>query len=180
MRKMDFQLQQWPGDGLLQGIEVSGSISRQAGRLALDYYISGPLEDIVIPGPEPIPERKIGLWENTCLEFFLTESGQPRYWEFNLSPSGAWNVFRFENYRQGLFEEEVFSRLPFQARQEAQGRFHLALDFTLGRIIRTDKNLEVAISAVIKTTSGRQSFWALSHPASGADFHHRSGFLLRL
>lgn len=180
MKKIIFALQQHPSADLLPGIKIGGSISRRAGILAIDYHISGPLGEIEIPAPEIRPGRKIGLWENTCLEFFIAEKTLPDYWEFNLSPSGEWNVFRFKQYRQGLYEEEAFSQLPFEIRQEAFKAFHLNLEFDFGTVIRADRELEVAISAVIKTRSGQETLWALTHPESGPDFHHRSGFILRL
>ena len=49
--------------------------------------------------PFPVfPRRRDRLWEETCLELFLGEEGSERYWEFNLSPAGHWNVYRFEFY----------------------------------------------------------------------------------
>ncbi len=36
-----------------------------------------------------------------------------KYWEFNLSPAGDWNVYRFTDYRQGMEEETAISSLPF-------------------------------------------------------------------
>jgi hypothetical protein len=179
MEKIDFTLKPWPGADL-RGTEIGGSITRKAGTLALGYRISGPLRDIEIPSPVIRPGRRIGLWENTCLEFFIAEPVLPRYWEFNLSPSGEWNVFRFERYRQGLYEETAFTELPFEVRRESSEAFHLHLEFDVSRIIQAHRGLEVAVSAVIQMKSGLETLWALTHPESGADFHHRSGFIIRL
>ena len=63
--------------------------------------------------PADMPARRDRLWEETCFEFFLAVKNSPRYWEFNLSPAGHWNVYRFADYRQGMQEEPAFASLPF-------------------------------------------------------------------
>jgi len=179
MEKIKVHLKPWP-DPNLPAIEITGTVERRVDILSMEYYISGSLMDLEIPVPNNSPERRIALWEHTCLEFFIGEPGLSRYWEFNLSPSGDWNVFRFEEYRQGLFEEMAFSELPLYVVQETSKNFLLKLEWDLERIFGPGKVLEMAVTAVIKTKSGRETMWALSHPGSSPDFHHRKGFLIRL
>jgi hypothetical protein len=38
----------------------------------------------------------------------------------------------------------------------------------------------LGVSAVIEETSGRKSYWALTHTPGKADFHHADGFSLTL
>lgn len=180
MKTIPFTLQLFPGAEPPSEWNVTGAIARKAESLAIDYRISGSLSEIEIPEKSIQPNRRIGLWENTCLEFFIAQPGDSRYWEFNLSPSGDWNVFRFEHYRQGLYEETAFDRLPFQVHQESPQDFHLHLAFNLDAILPPEREAEVAISAVIKTKSGFEFLYALTHPESAADFHHRSGFIIHL
>jgi hypothetical protein len=179
MEKIKFHLRPWP-DPNLPAIEITGTIGRRDDILAMGYRVSGSLTALEIPAFKNSPERRIGLWEHTCLEFFIGEPGLPAYWEFNLAPSGDWNVFRFEEYRQGLFEEMAFSEIPLEVAQESSKNFYLKLEWDLDRIFKPGKVLEMAVTAVIKTKSGRESLWALSHPESAPDFHHRKGFLIRL
>jgi hypothetical protein len=40
--------------------------------------------------------------------------------------------------------------------------------------------LEVGVSAVLQSSSGELSYWAVAHPGSEPDFHHREGFCLKL
>jgi hypothetical protein len=174
-----FTLQPFPGTGPLPGLEITGHIIRQANTLAIGFVLFDPLKELEIPEPADLPARKIGLWEKTCFEFFIAERNAPRYWEFNLSPSGDWNVYRFEAYRQGLYEEMAFSTLPFSALRQSDS-LQLILEFDLGLIIPADKALEVAISVVIKTKGGEESFWALTHPGSKPDFHWRKSFIVKL
>src|SRR4030042_7193941 len=46
--------------------------------------------------------------------------GSERYWEFNLSPAGHWNVYRFASYRKEMREEPAFASLPFRVRTEPE------------------------------------------------------------
>jgi hypothetical protein len=36
--------------------------------------------------------------------------------------------------------------------------------------------MEIGLTAVIETTDGQFSYWALHHPTERPDFHHRGGF----
>ena len=126
--------------------------------------------------------RKNGLWEETCFEFFLGVKGSERYWEFNLSPSGHWNVYRFKSYRQGMQEEPAFTSLPFSV-QLYSNSLLLSLGLGLDKIIpqeQVSEVLQVALSAVIKTRDGKTTYWALTHPGPQADFHRRDGFIIEL
>jgi hypothetical protein len=178
MKTQSFTLQPFPGLEL-PSVEISGALTRQGGFLAIRYLLQGDLIDVEVPAPSDPAARRIGLWEKTCLEFFLARVDSPGYWEFNLSPSGDWNVYRFEVYRQGLFEEPVFTALPFSVRRQP-ARLELDLEFDLGPIIPAGQDLEAAVSAVIKSREGGETFWALTHPAQVPDFHHRDGFILKL
>jgi hypothetical protein len=86
--------------------------------LALQYSLAGKSADIFLPSPSAHPGRKDELWQTTCFEFFLAAKDQPGYWEFNLAPSGNWNVYRMDAYRGiGFREETSIQRLPFEVRK---------------------------------------------------------------
>jgi hypothetical protein len=158
---------------------ITASLARRAHELAIGYELTGQLGKLVIPGPAELPSRRHGLWEETCFEFFLGIKDSPRYWEFNLSPAGPWNVYRFAGYRQGMVEETAFASLPLRLRRRPDS---LRLDLELGidRIVGADQPLEVGIAAVIKLAGGGLTYWALTHPGPQADFHRRDGFLAKL
>lgn len=59
--------------------------------LWLWFRISG-VQELLCPPRAPRPQRCDDLWQHTCLEAFVAESGHEGYWEFNLAPSGHWNV----------------------------------------------------------------------------------------
>ena len=120
------------------------------------------------------------LWKATCFEFFLAVKGQPGYWEFNMSSSGDWNVYRMDAYRRVSFREEsAISQLLFESGKRSDG-YSLDVSVSLDSIIERGAELQVAITAVIQTLDGDETYWALTHPAPYADFHLRESFILEL
>ncbi len=172
-----FSLKPFREEGTGSDLKITGSIGRRANLLSVGCALTGNLSELAIPATEESPRRKDRLWEETCLEFFLGVKDSERYWEFNLSPSGDWNVYRFTSCREGMREEPAFASLPFAIRREPEA-LGLSLDLDIGKIIPARKDMEIAVAAVIKTVKGGTSHWALVHPGPRPDFHRRDGFLL--
>jgi hypothetical protein len=160
-------------------MEITGGIGRRSDLLFLRLSLHADLSELDLPAPEASPARKDRLWEGTCLELFLGVPDSGRYWEFNLSPSGDWNVYRFESCREGMREEPAYSTLPFDVRTEP-GILLLSLDLDIGKIVPAANPVEAAACAVVKTVQGKTSHWALFHPGPRPDFHRREGFRLIL
>ena len=164
----------------IPNISITGDISLQNNIITLDYLLAGKIEEILLPAKSIMPNRQDGLWNMTCFEFFLAIKEQPQYWEFNMSPAGDWNVFHMVAYRRiGFREETSIQRLPFEVWYEA-GTFHLKVLLDLHPILQPNQSLEFGITAVIQTTDRSETYWALSHPATAADFHLRESFILGL
>ena len=174
-----FSLKPFSGEETVSRMRITGSIGRRADALSVRWALTGKLSELAIPAAEESPGRKDLLWEETCLEFFLGAKGSERYWEFNLSPSGDWNVYRFTSFRKGMREEPAIASLPLVVRRSAEA-FALSLDLDIGKIVPARKDIEIAVGAVVKTVKGGTSHWALVHPGSRPDFHRRDGFLLGL
>ena len=174
-----FSLVPFPFEGDVPGIRIEGSIGREADRLSVRWDILGKLSDLSLPARGTFPARKDRLWEETCFELFLGPAGSERYWEFNLSPSGNWNVYRFESVRTGMEIEPGFSAMPFDVLVEPDA-LRLSLDADIGKLAAAGESLEAGIAAVIKTKKGGTSHWALAHPGSRPEFHRREGFQLTL
>ena len=179
MTSLGFSLKPLPSAYIMPHLKITGYISRRSGTLAVSYELSGPLAKIVIPAPSDMPSRKNDLWKETCFEFFIAAKNSEQYREFNLSPSGHWNVYRFESYRKGVREEPAFSSLPFSVKREKDS-LQLSLELDIGKIMPPDQILKAAVSAVIKYADGKIVFWALTHPGQKADFHRRDGFIIEL
>jgi hypothetical protein len=158
-------------------LEINGSIARNNHQLSISYQLLGDLAKIVIPATVDLPVRKHELWEETCFEFFLGIKNSTRYWEFNLSPAGHWNVYRFDDYRQGMQEEMAVTSLPFSVQSQSEALL-LVLKLDLDKFVSADTLLEVAITTVIKSQEGNISYWALTHPGTQADFHRRDSFII--
>jgi hypothetical protein len=163
----------------LPSVTITGSVARHGSTLAIRYELHGELTELDIPAPTGQPGRRHGLWEETCFEFFLSLQDSAAYWEFNLSPAGPWNVYRFQAYRQGMAEETAFTALPLEL-QKRGNALVLDLELNMAKIVPANQALQVGISAVIKLSDGRRSYWALTHPGPQADFHRRDGFILSL
>jgi len=179
MTKYSFSLIPFPAPNLPQ-ISITGEISLKDNIVHLHYSLSGKIENILLPPTIANPTRKDELWKATCFEFFLAIKNQPQYWEFNLSPSGDWNVYYMDAYRRvGFREETAIQRLPFEVWNE-EGEFHLNARVDLHPILPPDQFLEFGITAILQTIDTNETYWALAHPAPAADFHLRESFILGL
>ena len=177
MNSHSFSLKPFSSVGL--PITIKGSIGRLSNRFTIGYSLTGALLELVIPAPAYLPERRDNIWQETCFEFFLGLKDYDRYWEFNLSPSGHWNVYRFNAYREDMQEETAFTSLPFNVINSTDA-FLLDLAFDLDKIIPAGDTLKAGISAVIKQRDGNTTHWALAHPDQKADFHRRESFIIEL
>ncbi|HEX6033130.1 MAG TPA: DOMON-like domain-containing protein [Anaerolineales bacterium] len=178
MTEQSFALIPFPAPALPE-ITISGQIARRNNLVVLRYSLAGDLQNIVLPA-RAAPGRKDDLWKATCFEFFIAIKNRPHYWEFNLSPSGDWNVYRMDAYRRvGFREETSFQQLPFETKQAASA-FELNIAVDLSPILPSQEEIEAGIAAIIQTRDGSETYWALAHPARQADFHRRESFILRL
>ena len=161
-------------------ISITGSVLLQENIVHLHYSQTGSIENILLPPASIHSGRKDDLWKSTCFEFFLAVQGHSQYWEFNMSPSGDWNVYHMDEYRRiGCREETSIQRLPFEFEKEA-GVLSLEARVDLNPLLQPNQFLEFGITAVIQTVDGAETFWALAHPAPVADFHLRESFILEL
>lgn len=175
---LPFRLQPFPGDPAPAGLTLAGSLSRDDQGLTLRYDLSGPLADLRLPEATAAPRRLNDLWQSTCLEAFLALPGDPGYWELNVCPSGDWNLYRLDAYRQGLRPEPAAAAPLLERRALAEG-LELSIRLPLPPPLAAAAALELGITAVIATRDGELSYWALRHPGDQADFHRREGFALR-
>ena len=164
----------------LPTLEITGTVTRLVNHLSIHYVVSGDIKNILLPTPTDSPVRKHDLWRTTCFEFFIAIQDQPCYWEFNMSPSGNWNVYSMDAYRQVNMREEIaFIQLPFKFKKTND---EVTLDITidLNPIIQLETDLEIGITAIIQTNDGNETYWALAHPGPHADFHLRNSFILEM
>lgn len=153
-------------------------------RFLLRYRLIGDLRRLLIP-PTTAATRTDGLWKHSCFEVFIARPGETGYREFNFSPSGQWAVYAFSDYRQREPSADPMSAPAITVRHFADG---LALEalvscdaHALPAGCGTDA-LAVGLSAVVESTEGKHSYWALAHPfgepTPKPDFHRRETFIL--
>jgi hypothetical protein len=157
-------------------LAVSGWIERQGKHLNVHYQLQGAL---VLPLPTDTPRRRDGLWQTTCLEWFMALPGATGYWEVNLSPNGDWNCYRFQDYRQGMTEERAIATIPMAVERNAEA-LQLAVTLDVSSLFTPIDALEVGITAVLERPEQGVSYWALTHPGAEPDFHRRDGFVLTI
>ena len=177
MKSQGFFLIPFPSASPLPGVKITGTVDRRGSVLYLRYDLIGLIGSIAIPAPAATPARKDGLWKETCFELFLGLEKSDQYWEFNFSPAGHWNAYKFETYRQGMQEEQAFASLPFFVHIHPEA-LNLSVELDLDKIILRDQALKVGISAVLRSVEGDCTYWALAHPNTKPDFHRKDGFII--
>lgn len=159
---------------------IKGTVSRQNNTLAIRYTLAGKIESIRLPAVSASPARKDELWKGTCFELFLAIKDSLQYWEFNMSPSGDWNVYRMEAYRRVGFQEETrIQQLPFDVQKVANG-ISLLAGIDLSVLDLPEQEQELGIAAVVRAKDESETYWALVHPGPQPDFHLRESFILVL
>jgi len=179
MTRQDFSLSPYSISPSPPSLSVTGAIERTGDRIHVGYEIRGDLGGVAIPVKAERPMRRDGIWKETCCELFLARECEDSYWEFNLSPSGDWNVYRFAAYRHEMREEIRVTRLRMNVAREP-GVFRLSLETDVAPILGSGEPLVVGMSVITRGTGGGSDYWALGHPGAQPDFHHRDSFSIHV
>jgi hypothetical protein len=141
---------------------VEASLERTSDGAIACFVAVGDTEKLVVPKPAD-PVRTNDLWRTTCFELFVGAAGE-RYGEFNLSPSGAWAAYRFDDYRHGMADApaDVAIKIELEA-----GRLILVADIRAAFAA----NAPIGMTAVIAETDGHIRYWASSFAPGKPDFH---------
>ena len=160
---VEFKLFQFEGDS-----QINCTIEFTDNKLSLSYYLTN-LTDIVWPNFQGI-SRANELWKSTCFELFLGVAGQQDYTEFNISPSGEWNCYQFESYREGMRENTLWKLVDLTSCDSK-----LSCGF-LGDT--SNKNsLRIGPAAILQRSSDELQYFAVSHGAR-PDFHDPQNHVL--
>ncbi len=176
MKTTHYQLQPFNQSASTTGIHIGVRVDPHPAGLSIRYHIGGALDRLRIPDAAGPPARKDGLWQTTCLECFIREKNADAYREFNFSPNGDWNAYRFSGYRQGMSPDPAVTDPATTIRKETD-RLILTVIVDLARLDLAGLRLQLALSAVTQTKKGRLDYWALRHPGAKPDFHHPSSFV---
>jgi hypothetical protein len=156
---------------------VEAKVQRIQNLLVITFSLYDDKQEVFWPEQET-NARQDFLWESTCFEAFISSPDQPKYFELNLSPSLAWNLYQFCGYRTPN------SRPPQRATDLAFIDFKV-INKTLHTVINlsalnlADQEITLGLTAVIKTATSLE-YLAVHHPKSEADFHDSQGWTIRL
>lgn len=153
-------------------VDVDASAS-----LSLRFRVTGAIDRIRVPAPAT-PVRTDDLWRHTCFELFVGAPGGDGYVECNFAPSGAWAAYAFDGYRDGMRPHAMAA--PKIATSASAATLVVEVSVALPSSLAADRSVSVGITAVIESSDGVLSYWALAHPADRPDFHHPGGRVLRL
>jgi hypothetical protein len=125
--------------------------------------------------------RADALWKHTCFEAFVASADAPGYYEFNFTASLDWAIYRFSAYREGMSPAEI-GQAPTISVRRSDDELELRSAVHLGHLadLRDARHLRIALAAVIEDENGRLSYWGLRHPPGKPDFHHPTGFALKV
>ncbi|HAG92296.1 MAG TPA: hypothetical protein DCL41_10505 [Bdellovibrionales bacterium] len=115
-------------------------------------------------------ERKDELWKSNCFELFFS-FGQASYFEMNLSPSGDWQFYEFETYRQRAALPNEFQIFQLQSQKSKDG---YEISGTIESQTLNLTEIQSLHPCVILNLNGKNSFWAPQHNLGSPDFHCRS------
>ena len=177
---LDHRLEPFPAPA---GVPAGAVVAhRERGRHELRYRLELSLPGLVLPPAAAgagAGERRDELWRHTCAELFLGIPGRRGYLEWNLSPSGHWNLYRFDDYRVRAGGVPPAATPALRVERTGAGATVEAL-LPLVPLGLAAEPLELAACAVVEAAGGVLSWWAARHPAERPDFHDRRGFVLRL
>jgi len=160
-------------------LNFTGSISRNKNILDVTYTLSGDLSTVSLPVQITRPLRKDNLWKETCFELFFKDQQKENYWETNLSPSGNWNLYKFNSYRKDMNEERLIQNIPNKVSSSGTS-YSINFQINCSSLFPVTTKLSIGTSSVIKLFSGQISYWALTHLNQEPDFHNSQGFLIVL
>lgn len=176
-KKQSVQLVSFESQNIVDFLSVTTEI--EGDLISWTYLLKGNLSQIMFPhrSQDLAWPRQGNLWAETCFEAFIEfedDQGQNRYLEFNFSPSGAWNAYLFDSYREGM------RQFPETRKISDSFTLHPAptptqMSFTVKTTLTASLKLRnMGLTSILKLTNGETQYWALQHTAGRPDFHHRS------
>jgi len=169
-----------PDSRCLAAIRIDVEADRRGSVLSLHFSLIGDNSGLLIPDPET-PSFRGGLWKHSCFEGFIRPDQGDGYCELNLSPSGEWAAYAFDNYRDGMQSVDPLPALAISvARSDSLIELEAQMELNVVKALPADRSWRLGLSAVVEDVHGNKSYWALAHPQGAPDFHHRDCFALEL
>lgn len=158
-------------------VGIKGAVRRTGSTLSVWYQLCDVENRVKFT--EFAPTRQDNLWQHTCFELFCGKRGSPEYWEMNITPSGAWNIYAFSSERSEMRQEEKIDNVRSSVYKSSDSVI-LHCNVDIERILPKHSVVEVGVSCVVAFTDCQKGHWALTHNKGVPDFHDRSAFLLHI
>lgn len=122
---------------------------------------------------QPVGNRAMKLWEQTCFEAFVQPVGDKKYFEINLTINKSWNVFEFSDYRipqppQEFAGAELIQVLIQDNQMKAQIKF---------KGVKFDR-IKVSLCSVVILKNKSVTYWSNRHAEQKPNFHHFDSFTI--
>lgn len=156
---------------------IQAKVERVQNTLRLTFELTDPNNE-VIWHPQDEIKRQDFLWENTCFEAFIGTSNSTNYFELNLSPSRAWNLYRFSDYRTPNDIPPIAVTEPALIKFDIEN-LTISAEVDLNALKLGHQHIKLGLTAVIKTADSLHYF-AIQHPVLHADFHDAQGWTIQL
>lgn len=189
----DTLLQSHPTDALAAdaaAVQVALCCLPSEACLQIVYDIRSKLPPVLPHRASLQPERRDGLWRQTCCELFMA-GAQSRgdYLEFNFAPDGDWAAYAFDGPRQGMRpffwpggEARPDVAPQVQCRLSDAGSdswpHHLQVEVRLPCPLPAG-DWRISPAVILRTPAGL-SHWAVQHRGERPDFHDPDGFATSL
>ncbi|MFG1483587.1 hypothetical protein ABMA74_11770 [Halobacteriovorax sp. HFRX-1_3] len=159
-------------------LKASAEIKVIDGHVNFHFCLQGDLSPIYIQRDNGKMNRVIGLWTQTCFEFFILNKTDGEYFEFNFGSDSSWNCFIFNSYRSELTEYSDINidNIVINSEDELftlNCRFELK---KLGHNFEDLSNLRVSPTCVLTAEGDKTYYYSNKHPDNSPNFHHPDSF----
>ncbi len=156
---------------------ICATVERCQNKLNVSFELTDPHNEVFWPLANEM-SRQDFLWDSTCFEVFIGSPNQHEYFELNLSPSSAWNLYCFTDYRTPNVMPPVAVLEPALIRFDVH-LHRMSAEIDLNALKISHQEIKLGLAAVIKT-AGASQYFALQHSALQADFHDKRDWIIRL
>jgi len=151
-------------------IKIISTLEQNKNLLHLTFKLSGDIKHYKFPKTKK-EERKDELWRGSCFELFLATEEDEAYYEFNFSPTLAWNSYRLEYYRAEPKKIDEVELIEFEVKKTQETLFiEIILD------VQTLQFNSYNLATILLNKQDKREFWSLKAKGDTPDFHSRLEF----